>query len=274
MPGRNSAGTPNTEDYNLGRGIVYFAPLSNSLPGAYRDLGNAPEFNISIEVETVEHQSSREGLRTVDKEVVISQSVSLSVTIDELNFENLALFFSGGANSHTNASVAGFVEHQMITSASQGRWYDIVDSNNNRAYDVDVTDLVVEVGATPAVEGTDYTLDATMGRIFVRTGSTVITEGSDVDVTLTANGSAADVDEVRALTQSAVTGALKFISVNPAASDAKTEYQFHQVSLSAEGDFSLIGDEFTTMQLNGVAERNATADADSPTLTVRYPKVA
>ena len=269
MPGLNATGKPNTEDYNLGRGIVYFANLVNSLPADYRDLGNAPEFNISIEVETVEHQSSRQGLRVVDKEVVISQKISLTVTIDELNFENLALFFSGSTGTHTNVSVAGFAEHQMITSAVHGRWYDIVDSNGNRAYDVDSADLTVEVGATPAVLNTDYEVKSEMGQLFVVSGSTVITVGSNVDVTLAANGTARAVTEVRALTQSAVTGALKFVSVNPAASDAETEYQFHSVSLKAEGDFSLIGDEFTTMQLTGVAERNETADADSPTLTIR-----
>jgi hypothetical protein len=39
--------------------------------------------------------------------------------------------------------------------------------------------------------------------------------------------------------------------------------------LKAEGDFALIADEFTTMQLTGTAETNADADADSPTLTIR-----
>lgn len=269
MPGLNATGTPNTEDYNLGRGIVYFATLANSLPAEYRDLGNAPEFNISIEVETVEHNSSRQGLRVVDKEVVISQKVTLSVTIDELNFENLALFFSGSTGTHTNAAVAGFAEHQMITGAVLGRWYDIVDANGNRAYDVRIADLTVEEGATTLVVGTDFTIDEEMGRIFLLSTATNIADGENVDVTLAANALAKGVDEVRALTSSAITGALKFISVNPAANDARTEYQFHQVSLKATGDFALIGDEFTTMQLEGVAERNEIADANSPTLTIR-----
>lgn len=269
MPGLNATGTPNTEDYNLGRGIVYFASLVNSLPAAYRDLGNAPEFNISIEVETVEHNSSRQGLRVVDKEVVISQKVTLSVTIDELNFENLALFFSGTTGTHTNVSIAGFAEHQMITSLELGRWYDIVDANGNRAYDVTLANLTVEDGATSLVSGTDFTLDSEMGRLFFLSTASNTSAGQNIDVTLSANGSANTVDEVKALTKSAVTGALKFISINPAANDAKTEYQFHQVSLKATGDFALIGDEFTTMQLEGVAERNETADADSPTLTIR-----
>ena len=80
MPGVNTTGVPNTNDYNLGRGIVYFSLLdTNGLPtGGYRDLGNAPEFNVSFETETLEHQASRLGLKVTDKEVVISQKCKLS----------------------------------------------------------------------------------------------------------------------------------------------------------------------------------------------------
>ena len=83
MPGPNTLGTPQTDDYNLGRGILYFATLgSDGRPNEYRDLGNVPEFNLSIEVETLEHQSSRQGLKVVDKEVVISQAVNVAFVVD------------------------------------------------------------------------------------------------------------------------------------------------------------------------------------------------
>lgn len=271
MPGRNTTGIPNTQDYNLGRGIVYFAPLVDNLPGAYRDLGNAPEFNISIETETVEHQSSRQGLRVVDKEVVISQKVTLSLTLDEFNHENLALVFSGETADHTNAAIAGFAEHEMIAAVELGRHYDIVNAAGARAYDIESSDLLVENADTPGVlvEGTDYTLDLEMGTIFFLSSATGISAGEAVDVTLTAEVTAGAVHEVRGLKSSAVTGALKFVSINPANNDKKTEYQFHQVALKPTGDLALISDEFGTMTLEGAAERNLIASPNSPTLTVR-----
>lgn len=274
MPGLNTTGTPNTKDYNLGRGIVMFALLEDDLPGAYRDLGNAPEFNITTEVDTLEHESSRGGLRVVDKEVVVSQKMSLSVTIDEVNMENMALFFSGDTASFTNAAIAGFAEHEMISSVVLGRHYDIVNASNARAYDITSAAITVQVGATTLVEDTDYTLDKAMGTIFFLSSATNVTAGDAIDVTLQGRPAAAAVDEVRALTSSSVSGALKFISINPAADDAKTEYQFHKVSLKATGDYALIGNEWTTMQLEGVAEKNETASPLSPTLTIRYPKIA
>lgn len=271
MPGRNLTGLPNTEDYTLGRGIVLFAPLVNGIPGAYRDLGNAPEFNISIETETVEHQSSRQGLRVVDKEVVISQKVSLSLTLDELNHENLALVFSGTSTTFTNGAIAGFAEHEMVTGVALGRHYDIKSAAGVRAYGILAANLLVENATVPGVLvlGTDYTLDLEMGTIFFLSTATGISAGQAVDVTLTAAAGAPTVDEVRGLTTSAVVGALKFVSINPANADKKVEYQFHQVALKPTGDFSLISDEFTTMTLEGAAERNLLASPLSPTLTVR-----
>jgi hypothetical protein len=281
MAGPNETGKPKTEDYNLGRGIVYFAPIdADGKPTIWRDLGNAPEFNISVEVETLEHQSSREGLKVVDKEVIISQEVSVGFQLDEINSENMALFFSGAKASHTNVSVAGFVEHEMVLDGNLelGRWYDLYNAASppERAYDVDIADLTVktnEAAPVTLVVDVDFELDAEMGRIFIlSTGilvPTAIGTGDGLLVTLVANGAAKDVEEVRALIQTNVLGALKFISENPADNDRSQEYEFHKISIKPEGDFALIGDEFTVQGFTGAAEKNETQSPDSPTLTIR-----
>lgn len=297
MPGINTTGLPNTEDYNLGRGIVYFAPLSSvvdslNLPLGYRDLGNAPEFSISLETETLEHQSSRTGLKVTDKEVVISQKITLALTLDEINFQNLAALLSGDSSqtTPTNPAIAGFsIITQWIGSVVLGEWYDMTDATSptpgdatsvpsgDRAYDIDLdTETLAVNPATPLardIPGTpgDYVTDIEMGRIFFLTNpaEAALVDGVAIDFTLAASATARELDEVQSLTKTAVLGALKFIAENPASSDKQTEYQFHKVSLKAEGDFSLIGDEFTQMQFTAVAERNEQADPDSPTLTVR-----
>lgn len=270
MAGINTTGQPNTKDYNLGRGALYFASLVNSLPDAYRHLGNAPEFNISVEVETLDHQSSLQGLRVTDKEVVISQKISVSVQLDETNADNVALFFSGETATFANSvAIAGFAEHTMIASAQLGRWYDIVDGSGVRVYNIDAADVTVESpDATVKTLTTDYLIDETFGRIFlVSTGT--ISAAAAVLVTLAPKAGAGTVDEVRALTQTNVLGALKFIGENPANNDEGVEYQFHQISMKPEGDFGQISDEYSQMGFTGAAESNTTADADSPTLTVR-----
>ncbi len=282
MAGPNTTGKPNTEDYNLGRGIVYFSDLdTGDLPTGYRDLGNAPEFNVTVEVETLEHQSSREGLKKVDKEVTISQDVSVSFQLDEINNENLALFFSGEKATHVNPTVAGFGPAVIVNDGDLGlgRWYDIHDAATprERAYDVEDANITLEtteaVPITLAID-VDYELDIEMGRIFTLSTSallaTAIGTGDGLKITLAADaGAQTPIDEVRGLTKTNVIGALKFISENPADNDRSTEWEFHKMSLKAEGDFSLIGDEFSVEGFTASAETNETSSPNSPTLTIR-----
>jgi len=284
MAGPNTTGKPNTSDYFLGRGVCYFAALDpvTSLPLEYRDLGNAPEFNISLEVETLEHQSSRNGLKVTDKEVTISQKVNVSLTLDEINFQNLAVFLSGSSagtsatdnTGHLNPTYAGVTERELIPVGDVvlGRWYELRDANGNRCYDIAKANLTVkDEAATTYSEGTDYEVNEEMGMIFLLTTGSIAAGGSDgVDFSLAADSSADQyIPEVKGLTSTSISGALKFIGENPADNDSKLEYQFHQISLKADGDFGLISDEYTQMTFTGIAERNVLADADSPTLTVR-----
>lgn len=279
MPRKNTTGLPQTGDYNLGRGIIYAARIDETtgLPMEWRDLGNAPEFNISIEAETLEHQSSRSGLRVTDKEVPVSIDASLAFTLDEINAENVADWFRGEQAVFTNGAVAGFAEWEMVPEGEivLGRWYDIRSSTGVRAYGIDGGDLTVKTtNITPVelAEGTDYDLDAEFGRIFLRSTSTklatAISGEEGLDVTLAANAGAPAVNEIRGLTQASTTVAIKFVSEN-ASGGAKAEWEFHQVTLTAEGDFGLISDDWTQMQFTGACEANELGFPNSPTLTIR-----
>lgn len=286
--GINLTGLPDPGDYNLGRGIVYFAALhpTTGLPLEWRDLGNAPEFNLSLESETLEHQSSRKGLKVTDLEVIISLKASCSFALDEANFDNLALYFQGETASYVNPATAGVggtpgTTKIAITSqaypAKKGVWYDIRDASGNRVYDVDPTKIVVKKAtddtmatSVDLVLNTQYTLDTKMGRIFHKSTSDVNLGTHPVlCYTLLADAGAKPVDEVRGLTKTSIKGALKFIAENPANNDKQYEYQFHKISVKPDGDFALISDEITQMQFSGVAEKNELASPSSPTLTIR-----
>lgn len=281
MAGKNTTGLPKTEDYNLGRGRIYLAELdaTTGLPLAYRDVGNVPEFNVSLEVETLEHQSSRQGLKVVDKEVVISQKANISFQFDEINFENLALFLSGETASFTNPAFTASITAQQIAAAgawSKGAWYELRDSNGDRLYDLDSVGgtLSIEYGATPTAMtiNTHYTVDYKMGMVFIKAGAPGTPATDVLQFDYASAGTPVEtetIDEVRGLTQSSAIVALKFISENPADEDHVTELQVHKISLKSEGDLALIGDEWTTGQIQGAAEKNEDASPDSPTMTLR-----
>lgn len=92
--------TPNTENYTLGKGILYFNKL-NPDTGLYegeRDMGNAPSLSSSIDLEKLAHYSSRGGMSAKDKEVMKTATPKLSFTLDEVNKENMALLLLAGIN--------------------------------------------------------------------------------------------------------------------------------------------------------------------------------
>lgn len=279
MAGLNTTGKTDTRHYNLGRGRVYAALLdANDAPGHYEFLGNAPEFAIQVESEDFEHYSSQEGLKFLDLLIETQKSVGLSLTLDEMNQQNLARFFSGDTATYTNPAIAGFAQHEIIAEGSivLGSYFPITDSNGNQAYDVDNDDLTLETtNATPVplVRDVDYELDAEMGMIYLIPTSTVLAtaiSGSEgLDITLAANGSASVVTEVQGATGSSKKLSIMFLGINPVDNDKPFQVIFHKSRLKAEGDLSLIGDEVTTMPFTGAAERNEAAPGSSKVLTHR-----
>lgn len=273
----NSTGTTQTADYNLGRGIIYIAELDSitGLPKEYRDLGNAPSFSLSIDVEELIHQSSRAGLRTVDKRLVISQTVNISFVLEELSAENLALFFSGESVAATNPAIAGITQYQLTASLVKGRWYPIYHQTTGaRALDIDAADVtLVHDLATlneTLVLDTDYTVDEEMGMVFILPGSTVADPGNTLHLTLAAEATAAATTQTRGVTTSGKSYALKFIGENPADADQRFEVELHSVQVAAEGDFSLISEgDLTQMPFSGTAQQNQSwLDSNSKTLTI------
>jgi len=289
-----STGLAQPNDYIIGRGIIFFASVNAAgFPLEFRDLGNAPEFSATLETEKLEHQSSRAGLKVTDKEVVVAISASISFTVDEINLDNLALWFSGDTTSFSQSAtpVVG-VENVVLSLAKAGvaesalgKWYLLyvrADMSSGTAYPgtsaevrmyniADAGFAAEKTGSTALTEGTDYQVDRIMGRIFLydttanRAEFPLGTETLDVDWTPVAQ----TIEEVAGLTVSEISGALQFIQKNAANNSVQTEYQFHSVTLSPEGDLAMLGDEFSTMQFTGKAEAREAVDASAPVVRIR-----
>lgn len=84
--------SPNTENLQVGKGIV-----SVWLDGddAYRDLGNCTSATITPDADTLEHFSSREGVKKRDVLITIQQKANVKVTMEEFSAQNLAMMVYG-----------------------------------------------------------------------------------------------------------------------------------------------------------------------------------
>lgn len=282
MPGLNTTGAPDTRDYTLGRGITRLAQLTAAgLPDSdgFRDLGNATEFNITVSVEDVRHQSSRTQLKFTDKRCTISQEVGISFILDEMNYQNLADFFSGTTEVYDNPHDLTWTGHEtaIITDAVKvGNWYQLYSDLGARVYALGAAGLVMSfeedpaTGAVALAEGVDYELDLEMGLVRFLPASILVSDGDVVGWEISTGASVPqDLDQVNALLRADVVGALLFIQTNACDQGNKSEYLFHKVSLSPDGDLPLIGDDIQTAAFTGVAEVNSGVTDTSQVLTVR-----
>lgn len=271
---KNLTGLPTPGDYLLGGGCLFGAFVSDvtQLPiSGWFDLGNAPAVSLTVETETKEHESSRTGIKEVDAEITTKQKVAMSFTLDEANDANMALWLGGSEASFTNpGKTFTAVDVALFTSVTLGRWYDIVDDTGARMYDLKATPTFNEAGTpTLLVVDVDYTLDAKWGRIFLKSTATGIADGEDLEYSYVPTGAeATTLDEVRALGGGEKQLALLFISEN-AQGAKQREYQFHRVTLAANGEFELIGDDFSGMQFDGAIKKSVLADANAPYYRIR-----
>jgi len=93
-----------TELLTLGKGIIQFDRYDdNGLPTGLRDVGNAPSLNLTVEVETIEHITSREGINTVDWTRTKLRRLKGDFELEEFDRENLRLYLFGKEGTYSIA---------------------------------------------------------------------------------------------------------------------------------------------------------------------------
>ncbi len=223
-----------TKEYTLGKGEVYFDQGSGE-----RYFGNTTEFNITIESENLDHFDSDHGIRVKDDSVVLEITRNGSLITDNISKENIALFFLGDVSVVTQVATP-VVGEVVTTTAVKGYYYQLGKTTNNPQGVRGVTAVVVKVGATTMVLNTDYTLDATMGRIHIlETGSTIIA-GDDIAVDYTP--AANTRERISTNNAASLTGSLRFVAFNPKGTNR--DFYIPAVTLRPTGDFALKGDDW------------------------------
>lgn len=104
--------SPNVLYYSVLKGIVKFTPTG----GVQRDLGNAPEIELTPGTEKLDHFSSRAGVRSKDRSVLLEKTLTLRIVIDEFDPENVRMALLGSTvadNTSGNASFRIFAESEI-----------------------------------------------------------------------------------------------------------------------------------------------------------------
>lgn len=126
--------TDSINNYTIGKGIVSFQKTGASV---YRDLGNSPRFEIQPNVETLAHFSSRTGVKTKDAEFITSKSATLTIDLEEIDPDNVALSLLGQKSINASgftmidilkeSKISGKIK--LVMSNDIGRNYEIILPN-------------------------------------------------------------------------------------------------------------------------------------------------
>ena len=242
-------------NYTLGRGELFFArrdPATGVL-GGFRYIGNTPEVNLTAEEEKLEHFSSDKGVRVKDATVTLQVNYTGTISCDNIDVDNVALFFLGTSEALTVAQST--VTGERINDVELGMFYQLglggasVSGARNVIYPgTGGTASTVSKVATPnvvLVHGTDYVLNAALGRIELLDTSVTLDDGDDILITYTVAAST----RTRVISGStAIQGALQYIAYNPEGKDR--DFLALSVTLSPNGDFPLKSDEWQVIPFN------------------------
>lgn len=84
--------SPNVDNIQVGKGIVSFKKTGDTV---YRDLGNVSLLTMTPTVTTIEHFSSRQGIKKRDLIIVSEQKAVCKIMMEEITADNLALMVYG-----------------------------------------------------------------------------------------------------------------------------------------------------------------------------------
>ena len=227
-----------SQNYVLGRGKLYFSTFvpGTLTPAGYNYIGNCPSISVNVTSETLDHMSSTGGVREIDDSATVSTNRSGTFTTDDVDADNLALFFFGTKNAVSQSS--GSVTGEAISSAQKGLFYQLGATSANPTGVRNVTSVTVTgTGGTPTyAAGTDYTVDLTLGLIQIVSAG-AIANGTNLLVNYTRT--AVSREQVVSGNRP-IQGALKFIADNPKGTNR--DFFMPYVELSPNGDFAIITD--------------------------------
>lgn len=109
--------SPDTGNLYVGKGICSF--MKDGL-NEFRDLGEVPECELNLEIEVLEHFTSRSGVRSKDLIVVLERSGTIRWVMEEWTPENLAIFFMGNVDlDDPNGPTIDILDEDAVTGQFQ-----------------------------------------------------------------------------------------------------------------------------------------------------------
>lgn len=223
-----------TTDYSyIGSGKIYLRELGAGSKGLI-EVGNASALSFSVSEEVKELKDFTNPGGGTYNEVRRIDAVEVSMTLHDLNPENLSRALYGNTTAIASATVTDEAHGDIFIGALIPTVF------------LASAITAVKKGATTLTEGVDY--DVRPGGIIPRTAApNSLADGDDITITYTK--AAADV--VQAITDSGKEYEMLFDGLNEARSGKRTRVRVPRVKVGAAADLGLIGDEYAALEVTG-----------------------
>jgi hypothetical protein len=242
------------QQYLYGKGRVSIAERDgNGGVSKVLYLGNCPELKISGSAEKLDHYESQSGLNTKDRSIVKTSAMDVSVTLESMTQDNLALLLWG--NKRTIASAAA-QSHFFPTGIVAGETHIIPN-----AFNITTPVLKDSTGSPVTVPTTKYEIDPTFGVVKFLDVATY-TQPFELEYD---NGAA---KAVPIFSGSQPARFLRFEGLNIGNPGSNVSQKFlvelYLCTFEPVADLSLIGDDFGKFELKGSLNQDETrlANAD------------
>lgn len=224
--------------YFSGQGKILVAKLTNGVPGAFRWVGNVPEFSPKFETAKVEHKESWSGQKLTDKNLNTENKATFSATLQEWDAANVALATKGEVR--TTADLDPVVDKVLPSALAVG---DIVDLGATNLTGVSIKD---STGSPVTLTlGTHYSLDADFGTITILSLSG-LTQPLKASYT-----PATDTKVVPFFVAGQQQYAVRFEGVNTADGNKKCLVELYKVEPDPTQELPLITEEFGEFVIEG-----------------------
>lgn len=247
------AKAPNTENYFVGRGEIYLARLDsdgNSLGELH--LGNATDFNYTMENESLKHYESMGGISNRDLQLDTRTTVSCAFTLEEFSKENIALALR--AQEPTTETQASGSNSESLT-AYTGKYIDLAYRN------------VSNVSIDTYVEGTDFTVDFDTGRVLILESGDISDEES---ITVDYDYSSETWNVIKPNSNDETIEAfVRYVGNNMTGPNYELECWKVKVRVSEAVTMLQTADEFATLSFSGDMQADSTNHPDAPYFMVR-----
>jgi hypothetical protein len=228
-----------TDNYRIGGGRLFFNQKKDGVYQGLRDLGNAPGFDVETEVETKPHYSTSSGAKTKDKSATILIDPTATITLDEINADNLSLMFMADMTKYTQVAEEGLT---ATIVATQGIYFELgymfIDS------DSDNITVTSNSGATTYTYTTDYSIEDKSGKILIVEGGSIT---NDTEIEVTFNTLDQVYYELSAFTENTIEGELHFVSNTTVGKNQIIK--MWSVSMTPSSAVTFISDDYNDLEL-------------------------